>query len=142
MPKSQQVSNPSPAPHFEVTTSRQFSAWLAEQRVSLAFTTYQAGKLFFIGLKPDGRLSIFERSFNRCLGLWSDGQTLWLSSLYQLWRFENALEPGQEANGFDRLFVPQVGYVTGDLDTHDVSIGGDGKPVFCQHSVWVPGNGQ
>ena len=25
------------------------------------------------------------------MGLWSDGQTLWLSSLFQLWRFENLL---------------------------------------------------
>src|SRR4051812_41755336 len=67
-----------PQPQLEVTASRQFNSWLAEQRLSLAFTTYQAGKLFLIGLQPDGRLSIFERTFNRCLGLWSDGQTMWL----------------------------------------------------------------
>lgn len=117
-------------PQFEVTTSRQFSAWLAEQRASLAFTTYQAGKLFLVGLQPNGRLSIFERTFNRCLGLWSDGQTIWLSSLFQLWRFENVLQTGHLANGFDRLYVPQVGYVTGDLDIHDVAVDGAGRPVF------------
>jgi hypothetical protein len=27
------------------------------------------------------------------------GQTLWMTSLYQLWRFENALDAGQVANG-------------------------------------------
>lgn len=115
---------------LEITTSRQFTSWLAEQRASLAFTTYQAGKLFLIGLQPNGRLSVFERTFNRCLGLWSDGQSVWLSSLYQLWRFENSLEPGQVANGYDRLYVPQVGYTTGDLDIHDVAVDSEGRPVF------------
>ena len=117
-------------PLFEVLASRQFAPWLVEQRVSLAFTTYQTGKLFLVGLQPDGRLSVFERTFNRCLGLWGDGQTLWMTSLYQLWRFENALEPGQVANGFDRVYVPQVGYITGDLDIHDVAVDADGKVVF------------
>lgn len=115
---------------FELTSSSQFPDWLAEQRLSLAFTTYQAGKLFFLGSQGDGKLSVFERTFNRCLGLWGDGQTLWMSSLYQLWRFENVLQPGQVASGFDRLYVPQVSYVTGDLDIHDVAVEDEGRVLF------------
>lgn len=115
---------------FELTTSRQFPQWLAEQRVSLAFTTYQAGKLFFVGLRANGKLSISERPFNRCLGLCGDGQTLWMSSLYQLWRFENVLERDQISDGTDRQYVPQVGYVTGDLDIHDVTVEETGRVVF------------
>ncbi len=115
---------------FDLLTSRHFSAWMAEQRLSLAFTTYQAGKLFLLGLQPNGQLSVFERTFNRCLGLWSDGQTIWMSSLYQLWRFENILEPGQTQEGYDRLYAPKVGYVTGDLDIHDVSVDATGRVVF------------
>ena len=120
----------SDSPPLDIIASRQFGAWLAEQQVSLAFTTYQTGKLFFIGLQPDDRLSLFERTYNRCLGLWGDGQTLWMSSLYQLWRFENTLPAGQVANGFDRVYVPRVGYVTGDLDIHDVAVDGNGQVVF------------
>ena len=115
---------------FELTSSRQFPDWLGEQKLSLALTTYQAGKLFLLGLQPDGRLSVFERTFNRCLGLHATDQTLWLSSLYQLWRFENVLEAGQTAESFDRLYVPQVGYVTGDLDIHDVAVEATGRVVF------------
>src|SRR4051812_4070389 len=107
MPMSQAAPS---EPWVEVTSSRQFPAWLAEQRLSLAFTTYQAGKLFFLGCQPDGRLAVFERTFNRCMGLCGDGQTLWLSSLYQLWRFENALAPGELYHGADRLYVPKIGY--------------------------------
>ncbi len=49
--------------------------------MSLAFTTYQAGKDFLLGLKPDGRLDIFNRTFERCMGLCLADQTFWLSSL-------------------------------------------------------------
>jgi uncharacterized protein (TIGR03032 family) len=117
-------------PKLEINCSRQFTEWMAEQKLSLAFTTYQSGKLFLIGLKPDGRLSVNERTFTRCMGLWGSAQTLWMSSLYQLWRFENALFPGEQHQGFDRLYVPQLGYTTGDLDIHDVSVDTAERPIF------------
>jgi len=74
------------ASKFEITPSRQFPNWLAEQQISLAFTTYQKGKLFLLRTNPHARLSVFERTFNRCMGLAGDGQTLWMSTLYQMWR--------------------------------------------------------
>jgi uncharacterized protein (TIGR03032 family) len=115
---------------LEVTSSRHFAAWLAEQQVSLAFTTYQAGKLFLLGRHPTGQLAVFERTFNRCMGLWGDGQTLWMNSLYQLWRFENALRPGELHQGCDRLYVPRLGCTTGDLDVHDLAVEASGRVVF------------
>jgi uncharacterized protein (TIGR03032 family) len=115
---------------LEVTASRNMADWLAEQRLSLAFTTYQTGKLFLLGRHADGRLAVFERTFNRCMGLWADGQTLWMSSLYQLWRFENMLRPGELYQGCDRLYVPKTAYTTGDLDIHDVAIEADGRVIF------------
>ncbi|WP_239651693.1 TIGR03032 family protein [Neosynechococcus sphagnicola] len=67
------------------------------------------------------------------MGLWADGSQLYLSTLYQLWRFDNALEPGQLYQGYDRLYVPRLSYVTGDLDIHDlvrVSIEGTPQLLF------------
>lgn len=128
-----QLPQHSPAPDepwVEIYSSREFPGWLASQRVSLAFTTYQAGKLFFLAVKPDGGLSVVERTFNRCMGLWADGQALWMSSLHQLWRFENALQPGALHDGCDRLYVPRVGYTTGDIDIHDIGVEKDGRVVF------------
>jgi len=103
---------------------------MAEVGVSLGFTTYQAGKLFLLGNQENGRLSAFERTFNRCMGLAAVDDTLWMSSLYQLWRFSNALEPGQYHGAYDRLYVPQIGYTTGDLDIHDIGVRTDGSVVF------------
>jgi uncharacterized protein (TIGR03032 family) len=118
-------------PKLEIACSRQLPEWLAEHRVSLAFTTYQSAKLFLIGRRPDGRLSVTERTFSRCMGLWGSAQTLWMSSLYQLWRFENALAAGERHQGHDRLYVPQAGFTTGDLDIHDVAVDAAGRPVFA-----------
>lgn len=118
------------SPKFELLPSRQFPQWLAEHNLSLAFTTYQAGKVIFVGLQPSGRLSIFERTFNRCMGLWSDGQAMWMSTLYQLWRLENVLASGESHDGYDRVYVPQIAYTTGDLDIHDIGLDGAGRPIF------------
>jgi uncharacterized protein (TIGR03032 family) len=53
-----------------------------------------------------------------------------MSSLYQLWRFENALRPGEYFKGHDRLFIPRAGYTTGDLDIHDIVVEAGGRVVF------------
>ena len=118
-------------PNLEITASRQFTSWLYEQKVSLVFTTYQAGKIFFIGLQPDGKLSVFERTLDRCMGLCLDDNSLYVSTLYQLWRFENTLEKGQIYNNYDAIYLPQLSYVTGDLDIHDIRVAQNNKkPVF------------
>lgn len=115
---------------FEFLISRQFTDWMQEQKVSLAFTTYQAGKLFFLGMQPNGRLEIFNRTFNRSMGLHASPDTLYMSTLYQVWRFENSLQAGEEHRGYDRVYVPQVAWTTGDIDIHDIGVNRQGRPVF------------
>lgn len=117
-------------PAFEILSSRHFASWLAQQNASVAFTTYQVGKVFMLGINPDGKMHLTERTFPRCMGLGGTPQTLWMSSLFQVWRFENSLLPGQQYQGYDRVFLPQMAYTTGDLDIHDLVMGTDGKPVF------------
>jgi uncharacterized protein (TIGR03032 family) len=53
-----------------------------------------------------------------------------MSSLYQLWRFENFLDPGALHDGYDALYVPVAGHTTGDIDIHDIHAGDDGRPIF------------
>ena len=117
---------------LDITCSRQFAGWLAEQKTSLAFTTYQAGKIFFIGTKADKTLSIFERTFNRCMGLCPTEHGFYMSTLYQLWRFEEALHdtPQNQQGQYDSVYIPQIAYTTGDLDIHDIILDKDKKPVF------------
>lgn len=117
-------------PQLRLSASRNFIGWLADHRLSIAFSTYQAGKLFLVGVNPQGRLSVFERSFERCMGLAGTGQTLWLSSIYQLWRLENVLGAGERRDDYDRVYSPSMSFVTGDLDVHDIALDGEGRPIF------------
>ncbi len=115
---------------LEITTSRQFASWLAEANASLALTTYQAGKLFMLGVKPDGNLSIFERTLDRCMGLAASGSSLYVPSLYQIWRFENVMSEDEMRNGFDACYAPQMSWVTGDLDIHDMVVTSEDELLF------------
>lgn len=130
---SQQSEPAAGEPWQEVLGSRYFTAWLAEQQVSLALTTYQTGKLILIGRRDDMQISVFERTFNRSMGCWAapDARTIWMSSQYQLWRLENALSPGAWYQVYDRLYVPRAAYTTGDLDIHDIAVEAGGRVVFA-----------
>lgn len=108
-------------PELEVTGSRGLVDWLAANDVSLAVSTYQAGKLFLVGHQPDGRLTLFERTFERAMGLAVIEQSIWMATKFQIWRLENVLDPGVKHGEFDRLYVPRIGYTTGDVDAHDVA---------------------
>jgi uncharacterized protein (TIGR03032 family) len=122
--------------------SRYFVDWLADENLSLAFSTYQTGKLFVVGRKPDRQLGVFERTFPHCMGLWAtpDAHSLWMSSRYQMWRLDNVSAKGVAAddghatelgaNDFDAIYVPRIGYTTGHLDVHDVVVEDSGRVVF------------
>lgn len=115
---------------FSANASRHFGGWLTDNRVSLACTTYQANMVFFIGTDREGRWRMNWRSLKRCMGMATLGGRLYVSSLYQLWRFENTLQPGEFRGEHDRLYVPRIGYVTGDVDIHDIGFGQGGRPIF------------
>ena len=117
---------------LEINATRHFTTWMAEQKASLMFTTYQTGKLFSLGLQADGRLSVFERTLARCMGLYAteDAQTVYLSTLYQIWRYERATEAGQAYAGYDGLYIPQSSSVTGDLDVHDIVLNKKNELIF------------
>lgn len=117
-------------PALAVLQSEGLADWLVANGAALAFTTYQAGKIIFVGVNAQGGISIFERSFPRCMGLGPAGNTLWMSSLFQMWRMENFLDPGTMMDGYDALFVPINGHTTGEIDVHDIAQGPDGRPVF------------
>ncbi len=113
-----------------ITCSRGFSDWLLRHNVSLAFTSYQSGRLYLVGVDANGAVSFHERFLARAMGLWSDSQRLLVSTIFQLWRFENVLRPGESINGADKHYVPRVAHTTGDIDVHEIGVMADGRIVF------------
>src|ERR1051325_11725689 len=116
---------------LDIAQSRDFAAWLAERRVAIALTTGPTGRLVLVGAAPEGKLSVFLRAFDGAYGLNATGQTLLLSTAFQIWRFENTMAPGRSASGYDKLFVPRVAYTTGDVPIGDLGFAADGTILFA-----------
>lgn len=117
-------------PTLDVSVSDGFGPWLEAARAAVAFTTYQASKLFLVGLSREREITVFERTFGRCMGLGASRDELWLATGFQLYRFENFLSPGQIHEGFDAVYVPLQAHTTGEADIHDVHGSAIGAPVF------------
>ncbi len=125
-PPQQQQQQP-----VKIGCTRGLAGWLQRNNVSMAFSSYQSGRLYLVGVDRQERVSFHERFFARAMGLWADPQRILLATLFQLWRLENVLGPDQHTGeGADRHYVPRVAHTTGDLDIHDVGVLADGRIMF------------
>lgn len=114
-----------------ITISPGLAGWLLDHRASLAFTSYQTGQLILAGVDPRGRVAFNEQNYARATGLCFTGGALHVGSLYQLWRLENMLRPGQFANGaHDAVFVPRAATTVNYVDTHEIDVDADGRVLF------------
>ncbi|MEA5535672.1 TIGR03032 family protein [Crocosphaera sp. XPORK-15E] len=115
---------------LQVVASPDLTDWLAAQKLSLAFTTYQTNRLIFLGHKSSGRLSVHERLFDKPMGLYAAGDSLYMSTRYQVWQFDNCLAPGEMYEECDRLYIPRTAQITGDLNVHDVVLDNAQQVIF------------
>lgn len=115
----------------QISCSRGLAGWLRACNISLAFTSYQTGLLYLVGVQPNGVLSVNQVGFVRAMGLWATPQRLYLAVNAQVWRLENMLRPGQTANEhFDRCYVPRNAQVTGEIDLHELAVQPSGRVIF------------
>lgn len=111
--------------------SKGLASWIARNKTSIAFTSYQSGRVYFLGADPQGRVSFHERIFQRAMGIVGNEQRIYMGGLFQVWRFENVLQQGQVANKiFDKCYVPRNAQFTGEIDIHELGIQNDGTIVF------------
>ncbi len=104
----------------EITGSPDISNWLATEQISLAISTYQSNRLFFVNGKPDGKLAIHQRFFDKPMGMYFTQNQLYLSTRYQLWQFNSVLGKGETYNAYDKVYFPKIGHIIGELNIHDV----------------------
>ncbi|AXB75553.1 TIGR03032 family protein [Novosphingobium sp. P6W] len=122
-------------PTVRTSVSPGLPGWLLANAASFAFTSYQTGQLFLIGVMPDGSISLNQQNYAQAMGLSAQGGRLYLASKFQIWRLENMLQPGEVGNGsFDAVFVPRNAQTTGDLDVHELGVDRDGRVVFVNTS--------
>jgi uncharacterized protein (TIGR03032 family) len=129
--KEAALTTAQPVSKTEINASRGFAAWLQSHDLSLAFTSYQTGQLFLVGRLPNGSISFNQQNFSRVMGLFAQPGRLYVGSLFQIWRLENMLRPGELGNqAFDAVLVPRNAQTTGDVDVHELGVDGKGRVIF------------
>jgi uncharacterized protein (TIGR03032 family) len=106
---------------------------LARLHAGLAFTSYQSGLLYMVGSSAEHGPQLHQSAVEKPMGLAPDpgGEGLTLASAASIIRFQNVLEPTEQANHvFDGCFVPRTVHATGNLDAHDVGRDRNGRIVF------------
>ena len=68
----------------EKSCSRGLSGWLAGNRISLAISSYQTGRVYLVGSDKQGRVSFFERIFERAMGIVGNAQTIGDLDIHEL----------------------------------------------------------
>jgi len=104
----------------------------SELGISLAITTYQAGKVILV--RKDGdQLNTHFRSFGKPMGLAVQNNRLSIGGVNAVWDYRNmpAVAPKLEPPGkHDACFMPRGIHVTGDIDIHEMA--------FDQHGeLWL-----
>ena len=106
-----------------------FPRLLKELGLSLAISTYQAGKVVLV--RADGDvLNTHFRLFQKPMGLATDrAGRMAIGSSARIWEFRNVpdVAPKLEPIGkHDACYLPRNMHVTGDIDIHEMAWGTDG----------------
>jgi uncharacterized protein (TIGR03032 family) len=131
-PRDRIMTTPPPDSESQIiqcSMSDGFQHWLSQVRGTLALTTYQAGKVAFVGW--DGRQAmVLLRQFQKPMGMAVQGPRIALATQHEITLFANAplLAPDyiEEQRGrYDALYLPRATYHTGDLNVHDLAFGSE-----------------
>ncbi len=108
-------------PKPEIYPSPEFGAWIAETGGSIAFSTYQSSRLFFIFAGACGEVEAQERIVGSAMGLSINQHALWISNKEQVWRFSNVGAMTIRDESWQAVYMPRKGYFLGGCDTHDIA---------------------
>ncbi len=128
----QQKHKQAEAQKVDYSVSGGLASRLATLNLSIAFTSYQSGLLYFVGRNAQNGINIHQAGMPKPMGLCLDPSgVLTMTAGYQIMRFENTLQPDQKINYlFDVCYVPRLMHLTGQLDAHDVGLDADGQAIF------------
>lgn len=104
-----------------------FATLLERLGISLAVSTYQAGKLMLLRSR-DGKLNAHFRSFSMPMGVAGNRHRLVIGSRTQILDFrqdESAANKLARSGHSDACYLMRRTHVTGDIRIHDVALAGD-----------------
>lgn len=95
----------------------------AQLDISLAVSTYQAGKVILVR-NDEGTLNTHFRNFSKPMGIANDYARLTIGGTNTVWFYRNmpAVAPKLEPPGrHDAAYLPRSIHVTGDIDIHEMA---------------------
>ena len=119
---------------FSITYTSQVPQLLSDLNISLALTTYQAGKLVCISPSPDqeGLISL-PRNFDKPMGVGISGDKMAIATKDEVIVLSEskplASHYPNKKNVYDSLWLPRTTYYTGQVDLHDIK--------FCQDGIYA-----
>ena len=120
------------AADFNSVYTENFPAILKQLGVSIAVSTYQAGKLIF--LREDrGELNTHFKLFKKPMGIASQHARLCVGTQNTVREYHNvpaAAAKLQPENKHDAVYVPRRDHVTGNVDIHEMSFDDNGELWF------------
>ncbi len=119
-------SNPKP---FDCSYSPQFAELLYKLKISLAISTYQAGKVVFISAIENDKLIQLARTFKEAMGMAVSENKLAVSAQDEVVLLRNRPELASsyptKKGIYDGIFIPNARYNTGSLSLHDMDFVND-----------------
>ncbi len=117
-------ADPSSAAFGSVHTDS-FAQLLARLGISVAVTTYQAGKLILLRAGAgDGLLNTHFRNFKKPMGIAANGGRLAVGTATEILEFHNvpAVSPKLESTTpHDAVYMPRSSHVTGEIFIHEMA---------------------
>jgi uncharacterized protein (TIGR03032 family) len=114
-----------------IGVSRGLRDWLISNRTSLAFSSYQSGRLVLVGAMSNGTVSLHQQRYDRAMGLCWDSGRLYLATRLHIFRLENVLPASQlPQSEFDVALLPREAYTTSNIDVHEMAVDSNGRLVF------------
>lgn len=120
---------PNALPPFSCSYSPQLPQLLSDLGISLAISTYQAGKLVFISPKDNNSLTLLPRTFHKPMGFDIKNNRMVMACEDEVILFDNvpalATHYPNKPNTYDALFIPRATFYSGRVDMHDIKLSGD-----------------
>lgn len=116
--------NSAPKP-FDCTYSPHFAELLFKLGISLAISTYQAGKIVILSAHDNDKLIQLTRNFATAMGMAVANNKLAVSTGNEVIVLKNqpklAHSYPNKPNVYDGIFIPRIRYNTGYLSLHDMA---------------------
>jgi uncharacterized protein (TIGR03032 family) len=118
-----------PPPPFSCQFTPNVPELLTQLNISLAISTYQAGKVVFISPKDEHHLVQLPRTFEKAMGMAIEDDKMAIATKDEVIVLRNSGELAKyypkNPDTYDALFMPRASFFTGQLDIHDLEWGGD-----------------